>query len=85
MLTSEVILNIFVNLIRNGEVHNMILRSALYATVAYALAKTIGYIFDKLRGEVEDSQRTAVVAIFLAIRGPLLLYIWVVCLYDIVE
>ncbi|MDR3078988.1 MAG: mechanosensitive ion channel family protein [Rickettsiales bacterium] len=85
MLTSEVILNLLIGLLKSREVHDMVLRSAVYLAATYVITKIVGYLFDRLGRRSGDAQRMSVGTVFLSARGPLLLYLWVVCMYDVVE
>jgi MscS family membrane protein len=53
--------------------------------VAYIVTKVISYIFEKLRKKFTDSEYPSNVTIFLAAKNPLVMYIWIICVYDVVE
>ncbi|MDR1494716.1 MAG: mechanosensitive ion channel family protein [Rickettsiales bacterium] len=85
MLTSEVILNILIGILKNKEVHDMILRSAAYVAVTYVITRIVGFVFGGIRKKFESTQQITGAAVFLPVQGPLVMYLWIVCMYDVAE
>jgi MscS family membrane protein len=81
MLTSEILFVLF----RSEFVHRVMAKSALYVSVAYIITVIINYIFEKLGKKFADLEHPSNVTVFLTVRNPLIMYLWIVCLYDIVE
>ncbi|MDR2077811.1 MAG: mechanosensitive ion channel family protein [Rickettsiales bacterium] len=53
--------------------------------VAYVITEVISYVFKILKEKFTDAEHPSNATIFLTVKNPLIMYVWIVCAYDIVE
>jgi MscS family membrane protein len=83
MLTPEVV----VTFLQNKVAHTIIAKSMLYFAVTCFLATCVSYIFEKIGKKFKSSNDDENVNFnfYLAFKNPLIMFIWIICAYDIVE